>query len=379
QGVAEFKEKEETSTLDIEELKAQMNHGTLNADSCYQAFKEMGIDYGEGQRGIREIYQGENQVLARLSLPSSVQDTQSEYVLHPSLMDSALQSSIGLMLKNSTLPNSSETPPGIGKWTLGINKWPSSIGRWTLRPSLPFALELLEILAPCTSEMYAWVRYSDGSVTSGKVQKLDIDLCDKQANVCTKMRGFSSRLLEGRLGTLKQKPVANTTHEETRIDLQSFVPVWDPIAPRIQKRVSVSSETKILLLGANQLDLGWIQKSYTNTCSLELPSQSTIEDIQEKLKSCPFDHLVWIAPDAFQTTDIGSMVEQQEQGVLEVFRIIKVLLNLGYVHKEIEWTIITSNTQLVKKRDSIEADHAGLLGLIGSLAKEFPHWRLRLL
>ncbi|MCP5003321.1 MAG: type I polyketide synthase, partial [Planctomycetes bacterium] len=78
QGIAEFKMREETSPLDIEDLRPQMNKGTLNAESCYQAFKEIGIEYGEGHRGIREIYQGENQLLAKISLPSSVQDTQSE-------------------------------------------------------------------------------------------------------------------------------------------------------------------------------------------------------------------------------------------------------------------------------------------------------------
>ncbi|MCP5003797.1 MAG: type I polyketide synthase, partial [Planctomycetes bacterium] len=40
QGVAEFKEKEETPPLDIQNLRSQMNQGTLNADSCYQTFKE---------------------------------------------------------------------------------------------------------------------------------------------------------------------------------------------------------------------------------------------------------------------------------------------------------------------------------------------------
>ncbi|MCP4272707.1 MAG: hypothetical protein GY781_12195, partial [Gammaproteobacteria bacterium] len=81
QGVAEFKEQGETSTLDIQNIRSQMNQGTLNAESCYQAFKKMGIGYGEGYRGI---YQDGNQLLATLSLPSSIQDTQSEYVLHPS-------------------------------------------------------------------------------------------------------------------------------------------------------------------------------------------------------------------------------------------------------------------------------------------------------
>ncbi|MCP4458790.1 MAG: hypothetical protein GY816_12320, partial [Cytophagales bacterium] len=69
-GVAEVKTKEETPPLDIQNLKSQMNQGTLNSKTCYQAFKKIGIDYGDGYRGIRELYQGENQVLARLSLPS---------------------------------------------------------------------------------------------------------------------------------------------------------------------------------------------------------------------------------------------------------------------------------------------------------------------
>ncbi|MCP5006563.1 MAG: hypothetical protein GY941_21875, partial [Planctomycetes bacterium] len=175
QGVAEFKVKEEVLLLDIQDLQSQMNQGTLNGEKCYQAFKGMGIEYGEGHRGIREIYQGENQLLARLSLPTSVQDTQSDYVLHPSLMDSALQSSIGLILNNGTLPDSSGT---------------------LLEPSLPFTLESLEILSSCTSEMYALIHYSSCSAISNKVQRLDIDLCDEQGNVCVKMQGLTLQELE---------------------------------------------------------------------------------------------------------------------------------------------------------------------------------------
>ncbi|MCP5005923.1 MAG: type I polyketide synthase, partial [Planctomycetes bacterium] len=92
-GVAEIKEKEETPALDIQNLRSQMNARLLSAEDCYQAFKKMGIEYGEGHRGIREIYQGENQVLAKLSLPYSVHDTLDGYLLHPGLMDSAIQSS----------------------------------------------------------------------------------------------------------------------------------------------------------------------------------------------------------------------------------------------------------------------------------------------
>ncbi|MCP5007373.1 MAG: SDR family NAD(P)-dependent oxidoreductase, partial [Planctomycetes bacterium] len=217
QGVAEIKKKEETPPIDIKNLQSQMNKGTLSAESCYQAFKEMGIDYGEGHRGIREIYKGENQLLAKLSLPSSIRDTQNEYVLHPSLLDSSLQSSIGLLLNNGVLAKGSEAPPGIGKWPRGTSKSPRGTNKSTLKPSLPFALESLEILASCTTEMYAWVRYSGGSAASNKVQKFDIDLSDEHGNVCVTMRGISSRVLEGSIGTSKAKNSIGTL---------LAIPVW---------------------------------------------------------------------------------------------------------------------------------------------------------
>ncbi|MCP5007665.1 MAG: SDR family NAD(P)-dependent oxidoreductase, partial [Planctomycetes bacterium] len=78
-------------------------------------------------------------------------------------------------------------------------------------------MESLEILAPCNSEMYAWVRYSGGSATSNIVQKLDIDLCDEQGKVCVRMRGFSSRVLEGEVAAFEAKDSIGTL---------LTIPVW---------------------------------------------------------------------------------------------------------------------------------------------------------
>ncbi|MCP5007721.1 MAG: hypothetical protein GY941_27865, partial [Planctomycetes bacterium] len=91
---------------------------------------------------------------------------------HPSLMDAALQSSIRLMLKNRTLPAGSEA---------------------SLNPSLPSPSESLQLLAPCASQVYAWVRHSGGSTPSDNIQKLDIDLCDEQGIVCVKIRGLETK------------------------------------------------------------------------------------------------------------------------------------------------------------------------------------------
>ena len=76
-------------------LRVAMDGGLLGADQCYQAFRTMGLDYGPGFQGIEAIYLGGDRVLAKLCLPASVAGSCDPYVLHPSLMDAALQASIG--------------------------------------------------------------------------------------------------------------------------------------------------------------------------------------------------------------------------------------------------------------------------------------------
>ncbi|PYS17273.1 MAG: hypothetical protein DMG11_35235 [Acidobacteria bacterium] len=89
---------------------------------------------------------------------------------HPSLMDSALQAAIGLVVDLNHVPT---------------------------KPSVPFAVESVRIVSACTKDMVAWVRYSKGSKPEDKTIKVDIDLCDQQGNVCVQIRGFASRVLQG--------------------------------------------------------------------------------------------------------------------------------------------------------------------------------------
>jgi polyketide synthase PksL len=136
----------------------------LGADALYPAFARRGLAYGPAFRGITALYQGEQQLLVELTLPKEAQLRGGDYLMHPSLMDSALQGSITLIDDLMSLSG---------------------------KPSLPFALESLQVLAPCTGEMVAWVRSG-----TGNLRKVDIDLCDQDGKVCVQMRGFSSRPME---------------------------------------------------------------------------------------------------------------------------------------------------------------------------------------
>jgi polyketide synthase PksN len=156
--------------LDLQSLRARCGN-TLSAGQCYEAFRTLGIDYGPAHQGIETVYPGVDQVLAKLSLPLTLAATKDQFVLHPSLMDAALQAAIGLSL------GSGDAAP--------------------LKPVLPYALQAMEFFGHCASEMWALIRYADGGVTGDKLRKLDIDLCDVQGNVWVRLQGLASRALEG--------------------------------------------------------------------------------------------------------------------------------------------------------------------------------------
>jgi len=351
QGRAVWSREAAAAKLDLEQLKGEMRRGRVEPSRVYAAFTGMGLAYGPAFQGMTALYRGSNQVLAQVRLPRAVEDTWGDYGLHPSLLDSALQAAVGLIQDGSELLKQTQ---------------------------LPFALEKLRILSPCRREMAAWVRYSTGSQPGDNVVKLDIDLCDEQGNVCVQMQGFSLRLLKPEEGT----PIH--PQQEIKSGLQSFVPVWNLARPEALKKTILSESKTVLLLGGEPTHWEWVRKTHTNASLLAIPAASTIDSIQAKLKDCAFDHLLWIAPDVSEG-DVGfredevQVIEHQERGVLAVFRIIKALLRLGYGDRKLRWTLLTGQTQRVKKGEQIQPTHAAIFGLIGSLAKEYPHWELSLL
>ncbi|BBB93441.1 MAG TPA: SDR family NAD(P)-dependent oxidoreductase [Methylomusa anaerophila] len=183
QGSAVLSPVAEAPAADLPALQAQCSQRIFSPDQCYEAFQAMGIDYGPAHRGIERVYVGSGQVLAKLSLPLAVAATRDQFVLHPSLMDSALQASIGLMMSAGDT-----TPSG---------------GMAALKPVLPFALQEIEIFSNCPAAMWALIRYGDGGQDGDKVQKLDIDLYDAEGNICVRMKGLSSRVLEGEASSAK--------------------------------------------------------------------------------------------------------------------------------------------------------------------------------
>jgi polyketide synthase PksL len=351
QGRALWSHQPSPARLDLDQLKGQMGQGQMERGSVYTAFERMGILYGPAFQGIEAIYRGKGQVLAHLRLPDAAATNWEVYPLHPALLDSALQACIGLV--NVPLEYSDN------------------------QPKVPFALECLRIISCCSRVMFAWVRYAADSKGTDSIVKLDLDLCDEAGNLCAEIRGFSYRSLRNE----QEAPLH--LREDMPAGLQLFVPVWNPILPEANANTGLAQSKRLLLLGGNQVTLEWVQRFQPDVQQVFVPPPETIDRLEATLKHYSFDQLLWVAPDVTQDATYpdgnDTLIEQQELGVLCVFQIIKALLRLGYGYKELRWTVITSNTQNVTKDAGAQPAHSGILGLIGSVAKEYPQWDLCLL
>ncbi|MGD0831533.1 MAG: beta-ketoacyl synthase N-terminal-like domain-containing protein, partial [Terracidiphilus sp.] len=192
QGSATWSRLGVPAKIDVEHIESEMTRGGPSTDQFYAACARTGLIYGRTFQTIATVRRGQSALLLDLRLQNGVEDNTAEFVLHPGLMDGAIQACVALI----------EEPQGEPEW-----------------PRLPFALDSIRILAPCVPQMIAWVRYSKDSGLGGK---LDVDLCLGDGTVCVQMLGFSSRM-SGKSST--STPML-------------FTPVWE------QRGIEISAGTE---------------------------------------------------------------------------------------------------------------------------------------
>ncbi|WP_448709409.1 SDR family NAD(P)-dependent oxidoreductase, partial [Achromobacter sp. AGC25] len=144
-------------------LRAQCGR-TINRADCYARFASMGLAYGASFQSLTQLQVGENLAVGALQWPAPAPaDDDPVYGLPPSLLDGALQTSLGLM--------------------------PEEAG-----PTVPFAVQSVEQWLPVPVPAYAVVRPAAGD--SAAVRKLQVEIVDPQGRVAVRLSGFSSRAVE---------------------------------------------------------------------------------------------------------------------------------------------------------------------------------------
>ncbi|GCF07148.1 hypothetical protein KDI_07120 [Dictyobacter arantiisoli] len=333
------------SPLDISRQQQQCQHSSLSAQQYYEQFSNLGIAYGPTLQALKQVTVGDGQALARLALPASVLENARQYTLHPSFLDSAFQAAL-------SLAQQTQTQTGAEAY-------------------LPFELQELEIFTPTPVQGWAWIRARQAQLAS---HQFDLELCDEQGQICIGLRGL----------TLRPSLSSATPHLEAAPSLPhtgtiKLTPIWDA-QPLEQGPVWPLQSAHVALIGVTPEQQQTLKNFHPNARILPIEADASIEDLSAYLLEMPhFEHIFWVAPErSHSDPDSNELITTQNTGVMHCFRFIKALLQTGYATKALGWTVLTQQTYSPSITDKIMPTHAALYGLLGSLAKEYPHWQLRL-
>lgn len=326
--------------VDLGALRAACGRKVVAGGTLYTNYQRLGLQYGPAHQSVCQVYVGDGQVLAEVVLPDGVAESDA-YILHPSVLDGALQAIMCLH-------------PGGD------------------RGELPFALKELQVFSACARPTWAWIRRSpDNEAPSGRregmTQRYDLDLCDDQGRVAVVLRGFSTR-------PVLTAPVRESA--DTLVGDVLVAPVWETAV--IEPEVATPSATQhVLAVGARDEVAAGLAGRCGRVERLVIDEGDSIERIRDRLRGLDrIDHVVWVAPE--EPLAFNEVAPRQSKGVLSLFRLVKALLSAGHGSSRLEWTVVTYRAQSTGRGDEVDPTHAAVHGLIGSMAKEYGHWKVRL-
>jgi NADP-dependent 3-hydroxy acid dehydrogenase YdfG len=220
------------------------------------------------------------------------------------------------------------------------------------------------------------------------IQKFDIDIGDEAGRVCARLRGFTSRVLTSELplarsltdSSVQIEQVDDEASAETSLsDAVLLMPHWEAMVPPMSASGSGADST-VLLAGGTQGQQQLWREHYPQLHVLSMQGDTSVEAMAEGVHAVGrVEHVVWLSPVgvASSITDEG-IITGQAAGVVGLYRLIKALLSQGYGTRTLKVSVLTWQTQAISRSERIDPTHASVHGLVGSLAKEYADWEIRL-
>lgn len=333
---------------DIAGVRADARLRRFSAASFYDAWRRSGIDHGVSHRGVEEIWvePGGERLWAALALPAG-EDDFDQYVLHPGLLDAALQAAGGFSLADAQAP----VDPV---------------------PLLPFSLRRLRwYRAPPRALLVCVHRIvnADGAV-------FDLAVHDRQGQVCLRLEGLQTRAALVRAEGHSAPSAASGADGELWLR-----PYWNVLRPAPLAAGSAASLKKTLAVGLDAVQEVELRQVYPVRAAVGIEVGDSADSLQRKLAGCvDIEHVLLVftraRPD--DALDDG-LIANQYEAVRFLLHLVQALLGLGYGARALSFTLVTRRAQALHAADPIAVTASSLHGMAGSLAKEQPGWQIRLL
>lgn len=303
---------------------------SLSKEDYYKLLNDKGITYGKHFQGIQEIMYSDNEVLAQIYLT----ETEDKYMLSPFLLDSAVQTVMGL--------------------SFGFDKKNPT--------KLPFRIKEVKIYKELPQQFWSYAK----KIAPAKGEVLptyNVDLIAEDGEILVQFEGFVAL-------NIKSEPIA----EELSYSIEDLMYVSEWKRERLSKQEETHNGNSLIISYqnegskmVNQLSAYLIDKDVTIFNSDD--SSALPEGITD----------VYIVHDA--PVEEALLVSETfwERNELAVFKLLKKLLSSSYIHKGLNITVLSDRTQKVVINDKVQCHGSGILGLLSSLAKEQSNWNVRII
>lgn len=200
QGELYFKQSKELEedTYDVKSM--QKNYRKYkNSEDVYKYLHSIELNLGESFKSIKEIYYDEKQGIGILELPKHLEEDFNKFVLHPSLMDGALQ-----------------VPPAAEQ--RGEENY----------INLPFTIRSVRIVRPLQKKSYA---YTSLSYKNNDTRKFDVKILNDKGEVLVEIDEFWARPIEEKknrfemlyyVPSITEKNIEHVDLEETSNTIMVF-------------------------------------------------------------------------------------------------------------------------------------------------------------
>ncbi len=330
-------------SISLEDIKQRCSR-IIKGEALYKQYEHDGISYGTYFKGIKEVYMNDREVLGIIHIPDNSGPDLKTYTLHPSLLDSALQTI-------------------------------SCIAGTEGKINLPFAVERFEILKPLKPVMYTYARAVGNN-------SYEVSLLSETGEICARFHKYVLKEIRSKLPDIYYQPVwrRSTIHMDSQKEIsnevlsshETAVIIYTKEGEIVADRIAEKYEKAIrVLLGEKNIK---ISEDYWE---VKYDAPDALGEIIKKLKERTLIYFLGgIQLKTLKVDDLDAVRDAQEKGVISLFRLIKALESSKAGKQKLDLKILTNNIYSVNKSPVILPAASSIHGFVKSLAKEYTKYRI---
>lgn len=311
--------------LPINEIKGRTTQVTERAE-FYRRFERYGLTYGPYYQGINRVWHNSQEAISLLSLPEIAATGPNSYILHPGIMDAALQTIASFL----------------------------AYEQGSCRPlRLPFTVACVKAYRSLPQQAYAYVSRTEDD-------RYDCLITDQHGEVCVELRNI----------VFKERKDAQKS--------MFYLPVWQEQSAVCEKPAHGRKKQHILFIYPPHS--GGLKKALTDAHAeafvYEIQTGTDQQGFVSQLERMQGLDMVYF----LGGVQAEGFVDEQQQvsrsqtnGVISLFRFIKALGQSRFKEHAFTLKVITNNVWPLTPDESVFPYAASLYGFSKSLRKEYPH------